>query len=251
MRAGRVVGRARTRPHACEPPPRQGARRGFFPTVEAGHAPAGARPRNADDPCRLNPLSSTHLFVTSLTIPPLVPRRRHPTRKDLPALHARSRDAPLRRRGPVPTGVPGLDSILEGDTRPTAPTWSRGGRAPARPRWPAIPPRRGAARRALPLHHPVGESPRAGLGRRPPRLVARRDRDLRAGPARTEPRSAPAAEPRPFLRPRTRRDRAARHRGDRPVKPQRVVFDSLSEIRLLSQARCATAGRFWRSAATC
>ena len=33
------------------------------------------------------------------------------------------------------------------------------------------------------------------------------------------------------------------------LKPDRVVFDSLSEIRLLSQARCVIADRFWRSKA--
>ncbi len=33
------------------------------------------------------------------------------------------------------------------------------------------------------------------------------------------------------------------------LKPDRVVFNSLSEIRLLSQARCVIADRFWRSKA--
>ena len=30
------------------------------------------------------------------------------------------------------------------------------------------------------------------------------------------------------------------------LKPARVVFDSLSEMRMLAQNRCATAGRCWR-----
>ncbi len=31
------------------------------------------------------------------------------------------------------------------------------------------------------------------------------------------------------------------------IKPSRIVLDSLSEIRLLAQARCAIAARCWRS----
>ena len=74
-------------------------------------------------------------------------------------------------------------------------------------------------------------------GRGIARLGARRaDRHIRAGAAGEPARSRPAAEPALFVGPRAGRDDAADLRGRRTLWPERVVLDSLSEIRLLAQS---------------
>ncbi len=200
-------------------------------------------------PERTAPGAQTRLFSPQFFATSRCPCRQPPPGPRAGA--ADSKTSPPRQSACPPCPIPSFPPpTMRPRSRPACrPRLHPGGRLCGQPRPPgrgaarlrqdhpgaAIPPRRGAARRALPLHHPLGEPARARLRRLPPRLVARRHRDLRMVP------------PELSLDPRQQQSlvhssdlelgetvRLAIAEIDR-VKPQRVVFDSLSEIRLLSQ----------------
>ena len=138
-----------------------------------------------------------------------------------PLRHRRARRCPGRRPGDAAASI-----LLEGNPghrqdhhRPAVPAGGRGARRARRSTSPCRKPSRAARRRRL-----------AWLD------AATGDRRLRAGAAREPARRRPAAEPALFLRPRARRDHAADLRGGGARPADRVVLDSLSEIRLLAQS---------------
>ncbi len=115
----------------------------------------------------------------------------------------------------------------------------------------AVPADRRGGGRTWPVHQPVGDPGGASRDRPLARVgLARRPHDLRADPTREPARWRAAAEPALLFGPRTRRDHPAIFDQVEAIKPSLVVLDSLSAIRLLAAARCATAGRSWRSSTT-
>ena len=152
--------------------------------------------------------------------------------------------------GLAPTGIAGLDDVLVGGlTRPPLPR-----RGPARRRQDdarsAVSPRRSAPRRGRLLRHPLRNRRRAPRRRRRARLVARRHHPVRAQRRRGEPQGRVAIHHLPPLRGRAHRHHEGIRDAVERVKPARLVFDSLSELRLLAGSRSVTAGRSSRSSSS-
>ena len=162
-------------------------------------------------------------------------------------------DAPSVRvstvsREPVKTGVTGLDDILCGGLPPAAHVPGRGSARGRQddPR-PAVP-ARGRAGGASAASTSRSPRPREEL----PAVAASHGwsldgiaRPSSSSTARGELERRAAEHDVPPFRGGAQRDHRARcSRRSSATKPQRVVFDSLSEMRLLAQRlRCATAGR--------
>ena len=121
---------------------------------------------------------------------------------------------------------------------PTASTWSRATRAPARPRSRCSSCSKGVRRGEPVLYVTLSETARRAARRWPRRTAGRSTAS--ASPSSPPPRRACSAGRRehdvPPVRGRARRDhRRGPATRSSATRPSRVVFDSLSEMRLLAQ----------------
>ena len=135
----------------------------------------------------------------------------------------------------ISMGIPGLDDILGGGLTPNRVYLVEGTPGTGKTTLSLQFLLEGARGRAGPLHHPVRDGRGAARGRRDAWLVARRR--SRSSNWSTRRASTPTASSRSCIRPRSSwaRPRASVMAQVEELRPLRVVFDSLSEMRLLAQ----------------
>ena len=143
---------------------------------------------------------------------------------------------PTGRAPLVPTGIEGLDDILGGGFPPTASTWSRATRARARRRWPCSSCSKGRGGASRVCTSP-SRRPRRSCAPSPPRTAGRSTASPSVELVPAEESLQPDEQytmfhPSEVELPET--TKAILAEVER-VKPTRVVFDSLSEMRLLAQ----------------